>query len=52
MGASTVWYVSRSLSLVSRMFGRMMNKTLGYVHFWLTLIAVYGVFFQCTLLVC
>ena len=28
-----------------RMFGRMMNKTLGYVHFWLTIISVYGVFF-------
>ena len=28
-----------------RMFGRMMNNRLGYVHFWLTLIAVYGVFF-------
>jgi cytochrome c oxidase subunit I len=28
-----------------RMFGRMMNKTLGYWHFWLTLICIYGVFF-------
>ena len=28
-----------------KMFGRMMNKTLGYWHFWLTLIAAYGVFF-------
>lgn len=28
-----------------RMYGRMMNKTLGYLHFWLTLIAAYGVFF-------
>ncbi len=28
-----------------RMFGRMMNKTLGYWHFWTTLICVYGVFF-------
>jgi len=28
-----------------RMYGRMMNKTLGYVHFWLTIICVYGVFF-------
>ncbi len=28
-----------------RMFGRMMNKTLGYVHFWFTIISVYGVFF-------
>jgi cytochrome c oxidase subunit 1 len=28
-----------------RMYGRMMNKTLGYVHFWFTIIGVYGVFF-------
>lgn len=28
-----------------RMFGRMMNNKLGYVHFWLTLTAAYGVFF-------
>lgn len=28
-----------------KMFGRMMNKKLGYVHFWLTIISAYGVFF-------
>jgi cytochrome c oxidase subunit 1 len=28
-----------------RMYGRMMNKSLGYIHFWLTIICVYGVFF-------
>ena len=28
-----------------RMFGRMMNKTLGYFHFWLTFITAYLVFF-------
>ncbi|MCC7050309.1 MAG: cbb3-type cytochrome c oxidase subunit I [Bacteroidia bacterium] len=28
-----------------RMFGRIMNKRLGYIHFWLTFISVYGVFF-------
>jgi cytochrome c oxidase subunit 1 len=28
-----------------KMFGRMMNKTLGYIHFYLTIIAAYGVFF-------
>lgn len=28
-----------------KMYGRMMNLRLGYVHFWLTLIAGYGVFF-------
>jgi len=28
-----------------RMYGRMMNNKLGYIHFWLTFIGVYGVFF-------
>ena len=28
-----------------RMFGRMMNEKLGYLHFWLTFAAVYMVFF-------
>jgi len=28
-----------------RMYGRMMNKPLGYIHFWLTLIGLYGTFF-------
>jgi cytochrome c oxidase subunit 1 len=28
-----------------KMFLRMMNKKLGYVHFWITLITAYGVFF-------
>lgn len=28
-----------------RMYGRMLNKKLGYLHFWLTLIGAYGVFF-------
>jgi cytochrome c oxidase subunit 1 len=28
-----------------KMFGRMMNKSLGYVHFWLTFISAYLVFF-------
>ncbi|MEC8634955.1 MAG: cbb3-type cytochrome c oxidase subunit I, partial [Bacteroidota bacterium] len=28
-----------------KMFGRMMNTKLGYAHFWVTLIAGYGVFF-------
>jgi len=28
-----------------KMFGRMMNTKLGYVHFWTTLVAGYGVFF-------
>jgi cytochrome c oxidase subunit 1 len=28
-----------------KMFGRRMNKNLGYVHFWITFISAYGVFF-------
>jgi cytochrome c oxidase subunit 1 len=28
-----------------KMFGKMMNKNLGYVHFWVTAICAYGVFF-------
>jgi cytochrome c oxidase subunit 1 len=27
------------------MYGRMMNKRLGYLHFWLTILGVYGTFF-------
>ena len=28
-----------------KMYGRMMNKKLGYLHFWITFICAYGVFF-------
>lgn len=28
-----------------RMYGRMLNKNLGYIHFWVTAICAYGVFF-------
>lgn len=28
-----------------KMFGRMLNKNLGYIHFWITAIGAYGVFF-------
>ena len=28
-----------------KMWGRMLNKNLGYVHFWVTAIGAYGVFF-------
>ena len=28
-----------------KMYGRMMNKNLGYAHFWLTFVSAYGVFF-------
>lgn len=28
-----------------KLYGKMMNKKLGYVHFWITIISGYGVFF-------
>ncbi|MCK4562466.1 MAG: cbb3-type cytochrome c oxidase subunit I, partial [Flavobacteriaceae bacterium] len=28
-----------------KMYGRMMSKDMGYLHFWITIIAAYGVFF-------
>ena len=28
-----------------RMYGRMMDKRLGYLHFWITIVSVYGTFF-------
>ncbi|MEL4308814.1 cytochrome c oxidase subunit I [Joostella sp. CR20] len=28
-----------------KMFGRMLNKNLGYIHFWITAVCAYGVFF-------
>ncbi|MEW7293066.1 cytochrome c oxidase subunit I [Aquimarina sp. 2304DJ70-9] len=28
-----------------KMYGKMMNKNLGYVHFWVTAVGAYGVFF-------
>jgi len=28
-----------------KMFGRMLNKKLGYIHFWVTAVCAYGVFF-------
>ena len=28
-----------------KMFGRMMNKNLGYIHFWITVVGAYGIFF-------
>jgi cytochrome c oxidase subunit 1 len=28
-----------------KMYGRMMNTRMGYVHFWITLVGAYGVFF-------
>ena len=28
-----------------KMFGRMMNKNMGYFHFWVTVVCAYGIFF-------
>ncbi len=28
-----------------KMYGRMLNKNLGYIHFWVTVVCAYGVFF-------
>ena len=28
-----------------KMYGKMMNKNLGYIHFWVTVVCAYGVFF-------
>lgn len=28
-----------------KMYGKMMNKKLGYMHFWVTIVGAYGVFF-------
>jgi len=28
-----------------KMYGKMMNKKLGYLHFWVTIVGAYGVFF-------
>ena len=46
MGASAIFGMFAGIyHWFPKMFGRMMNKTLGYVHFWFTMIAVYGIFF-------
>lgn len=46
MGASAIFGMFAGVyHWFPRMYGRMMNKTLGYIHFWLTVVCVYGVFF-------
>ena len=46
MGASAIFGMFAGVyHWFPRMYGRMMNKTLGYVHFWVTVVCVYGVFF-------
>ncbi|MCB0737314.1 MAG: cbb3-type cytochrome c oxidase subunit I [Bacteroidetes bacterium] len=46
MGASAIFGMfSGVYHWFPKMFGRMMDKKLGYIHFWLTFISVYLVFF-------
>jgi cytochrome c oxidase subunit 1 len=46
MGASAIFGMFAGVyHWFPRMFGRMMDKRLGYLHFWLTIIGVYGTFF-------
>jgi cytochrome c oxidase subunit 1 len=46
MGASAIFGMFAGVyHWFPRMFGRMMSNKLGYVHFWVTFVAVYGVFF-------
>jgi heme/copper-type cytochrome/quinol oxidase subunit 1 len=32
-----------------KMFGRYLNSTLGYIHFWVTMIGAYLIFWPCTM---
>lgn len=46
MGASAIFGMFAGVyHWFPKMYGRMMNKKLGYAHFWLTITGVYGVFF-------
>ena len=46
MGASAIFGMFAGVyHWFPRMYGRMMNKTLGNIHFWITVVCVYGVFF-------
>ncbi len=46
MGASAIFGMFAGVyHWFPKMYGRMMNKHLGYWHFWCTIIGVYGVFF-------
>lgn len=46
MGSSAIFGMMAGIyHWFPRMYGRMMNKTLGYLHFWLTFISAYLVFF-------
>ena len=46
MGASAIFGMFAGVyHWFPKMYGRMMNNKLGYIHFWVTIICVYGVFF-------
>ncbi len=46
MGASAIFGMFAGVyHWFPRMYGKMMNKQLGFAHFWLTIVSVYGVFF-------
>lgn len=46
MGASAIFGMFAGVyHWFPKMYGKMMNKKLGYAHFWLTITGVYGVFF-------
>lgn len=46
MGASAIFGMFAGVyHWFPKMYGKMMNKKLGYAHFWLTIVGVYGVFF-------
>ena len=46
MGASAIFGMFAGVyHWFPKMYGRMMNNKLGYIHFWITIVCVYGVFF-------
>ena len=46
MGVSAIYGMMAGVyDWLPKMYGRMMNKKLGYFHFWVTFISAYGVFF-------
>ncbi|SFW68663.1 cytochrome c oxidase subunit 1 [Sinomicrobium oceani] len=46
MGISAIYgFLAGVYHWFPKMFGRMLNKNLGYVHFWVTAVCAYGIFF-------
>ena len=46
MGASAIFGMFAGVyHWFPRMYGKLLNKNLGYAHFWLTIVSMYGVFF-------